>query len=314
MKSNKLLKNKLPSLLFSIARLVFLIAFSYIILYPLLYVIVHAFQAPIDYNDVTVQWIPKNYTLENLKEGLKATDFFNGLKNTVFVQVVCALIQVATCGIAAYGLSRFKFKGQGVAIAILFLNILVPTTMLIIPNYINFYNVDFLGIMGLIESFTGMDLTPNLLNTSWVFFLPSIFGVGLQSGLLIYIFMQFFKSFPKELEEASWIDGLTPFGSFLKIVVPSSGVVILTVTIFSVVWHWNEYYLPSMYLSTNYPLAVTMHDVFNIIALANFNITTPEVINRAMAALLIFIVPMLVMFLILQKKFIRSIAQSGIVG
>ncbi len=314
MKNSKLVKNKLPKLAFSLGRLIFLIAFSYIILYPLLYIIVHSFQAPVDYNDVTVQWIPKNYTLDNIKAGLKAANFFQGLKNTVFVQVVCALIQVATCGIAAYGLSRFKFKGQGIAVAILFLNILVPTTMLIIPNYINFYNVDFLGVMGLIESFTGLDLTPNLLNTSWVFFLPSIFGVGLQSGLLIYIFMQFFKSFPKELEEASWIDGLTPFGSFLKIVVPSSGVVILTVTIFSVVWHWNEYYLPSMYLSTNYPLAVTIHDVYGIVALSNFNITTPEVINQSMGVLLLFILPMLVMFLILQKRFIRSIAQSGIVG
>lgn len=314
MKNNMLLKNKLPKVLFSIGRLIFLIAFSYIILYPLLYVIVHTFQSHFDYNDVTVQWISKNYTLENIKEGLKATNFFQGLKNTIFVQVACALVQVATCGIAAYGLSRFKFKGQGVAIAILFLNILVPTTMLIIPNYINFYNVDFLGVMGLIESFTGLELTPNLLNTSWVFFLPSIFGVGLQSGLLIYIFMQFFKSFPKELEEASWIDGLTPFGSFLKIVVPSSGVVILTVTIFSVVWHWNEYYLPSMYLSANYPLAVTIHDVFDIVALSNPNIVTAQIVNQSMAVLLMFILPMLVMFLILQKKFIRSIAQSGIVG
>lgn len=309
------MNNKFSNIIVSIARYIFLVSFSYVLLYPLLFVIVHTFQNPIDYTDPTVQWISKNFTLKNITWGFKTVGFLEALKSTVFVMVLSGLVQAVTCAFTAYGLSRFKFKGQNFAIALLFVNILVPPAMLIIPNYTNFYNMDVFGILGLIEGFVGVDLTVNLLNTSWVFYLPAIFGVGLQSGLVIYIFMQFFKSFPRELEEASWIDGLTPFGSFIKIVVPSSGVVILTVVIFSVVWHWNEYYLPSVYLTENFPLAVKIYDIFTLfLSASGGNRDSSSAINASMAVILMFILPMLLMFLLVQKRFIKSIARSGIVG
>lgn len=309
------MKNKVSSVVVSIARYIFLISFSYVLMYPLLFIIVHTFQDSIDYTDPTVQWISKNFTLENITWGFKTIGFIDALKSTIFVQVLSALIQAVTCAFTAYGLSRFKFKGQNIAIALLFVNVLVPPAMLIIPNYTNFYSMDIFGILGLIGNITGTELTINLLNTPWVFYLPAFFGVGLQSGLVIYIFMQFFKSFPKELEEASWIDGLTPFGSFIKIVVPSSGVVILTVVIFSVVWHWNEYYLPSVYLTENFPLAVKIYDIFSTFLMATSgDRDSSMVINAAMAVILMFILPMLLMFVLVQKRFIKSITQSGIVG
>ena len=309
------MKNKISKIVIGIARYVFLLSFSYVLLYPLLYILAHTFQGSADYFDPTVQWVSKTFTLENIRWGVKTIGFFEGLRSTVFVQVVSALIQVVSCGFAAYGLSRFKFKGRSFAIALLFVNILVPSSMTIIPNYINFHNVDLFGIIGLINRLAGTEFSINLLNTPWVFYLPAAFGVGLQSGIVIYIFMQFFKSFPRELEEASWIDGLTPFGSFIRVVVPSSGVVILTVTIFSVVWHWNEYYLPSMYLVSNQPLAVKIYNIFTLFTTSmDDNVTTALIINSAMATILLFMLPMLIMFVILQKKFIKSVTQSGIVG
>ncbi len=298
----------------SLFRYVFLIAFSYVLLYPLLYVIVHAIQNPSDYFDPTVQWVPKNFTLENFKLGVEVLDFWKSLKSTLLVQIVSALIQVASCGVAAYGMARFKFKGKKLVTGLLMLNILVPSTMIIIPSYLNFRNVDFLGIFGLIGNATGKELTINLLNTPFVFYIPAFFGVGLQSALVIYIFQQFFKSFPKELEEAAYLDGLGPLGAFIRIVVPSSSVVIMTTTILSVIWHWNEYYLPSMYLSKDYPLAVKIHDLFTIFYSAGYDKYSATTINSGMAACLLFLLPPLVMYLILQKKFIKSIAQSGIVG
>lgn len=308
------MEQKILKVVVSIFRYVFLIAFSYVLLYPLLYLIVHAVQNPSDYFDPTVQWIPKNYTFENLKLGMKILDFWAGFKSTIFVQIVSALIQVASCGVAAYGMARFRFKGKKLVTGLLLLNILVPSTMIIIPSYLNFRNVDLFGILGFIGNMTGKELTINLLNTSYVFYLPALFGVGLQSGLVIYIFQQFFKSFPKELEEAAYLDGLGPFGTFCRIVVPSSSVVIITTTILSVIWHWNEYYLPAMYLSKNYPLAVKIHDVFEIFSSAGYDKYDAMTINAAMAACLLFLLPPLLMYLLLQKKFIKSITQSGIVG
>lgn len=305
---------KIQHIMVSLFRYVFLIAFSYVLLYPLLYIIVHAIQDPVDYFDPTVQWIPKNFTLENFKLGIEVIDFWGGLIQTLLVQIISALVQVASCGIAAYGMARFQFKGKKLVTGLLMLNILVPSTMIIIPSYLNFRNVDILGILTLIGNITGRELTINLLNTPYVFYLPAIFGVGLQSGLVIYIFQQFFKSFPKELEEAAYLDGLNPFGTFFRIVVPSSSVVIITTTILSIIWHWNEYYLPSMYLSKNYPLAVKIHDIFNMFYAAGYDKYDATTINACMAVCFLFLLPPLVMYLFLQKKFMKSIARSGIVG
>lgn len=305
---------KIQHIIVSLFRYVFLIAFSYVLLYPLLYIIVHAIQDPVDYFDPTVQWIPKNFTLENFKLGIEVIDFWSGLIQTLLVQIISALVQVASCGIAAYGMARFQFKGKKLVTGLLMLNILVPSTMIIIPSYLNFRNVDILGILTLIGNITGRELTINLLNTPYVFYLPAIFGVGLQSGLVIYIFQQFFKSFPKELEEAAYLDGLNPFGTFFRIVVPSSSVVIITTTILSIIWHWNEYYLPSMYLSKNYPLAVKIHDIFNMFYAAGYDKYDATTINACMAVCFLFLLPPLVMYLFLQKKFMKSIARSGIVG
>lgn len=308
------MKKKVLQIIVSICRYIFLIAFSFVLLYPLLYILVHTFQEPVDYADPTVQWVSKNYTMENLKLGIQISEFWLALKETVFVQIVSALVQVASCAAAAYGLARFQFKGKKLVNVLLILNILVPSTMLLIPNYLNFHDLDILGIFGLIGNLTGVDLTVNLLNTPWVFYLPAAFGVGLQSGLVIYIFVQFFKSFPKELEEAAWIDGFGPFQTFLRVVVPSSGVVFMTVTILSVVWHWNEYFLPSIYLTEHYPLAVKVYNAFNAFYTAGYNQFSGEVGNAVMATCFLFLLPMLIMYLILQKQFINSMTQSGIKG
>ncbi len=308
------MKNKAFGIVVSVFRYIFLISFSYVLLYPLLYIIVHTFQNPADYFDPTVQWVSKNYTLENLKLGTKVIGFWSGLRSTVLVQLVSAFVQIFSCGVAAYGMARFKFKGKKIANALVLLNILVPSTMILIPSYLNFHDVDFLGILGFIGKNVGKDLTVNLLNTPWVFYLPSLFGVGLQSGLVIFIFVQFFKSFPKELEEAAWMDGLNPFETFFRIVIPCSGEVFLTVTILSVVWHWNEYYLPSTYLTENYPLAVKVYNAFNTFYTAGYNQFSGETVNAVMAACFLFLLPVLIMYLILQRRFINSVIQTGIKG
>ena len=308
------MKKNISKVLISVCRYVFLIAFSYILLYPLLYVIVHAFQAAVDYLDPTVQWVSKNFTLDNFKMGIEISEFWKGLSISVLVMVVSALIQVVTCGIAAYGLARYEFKGKKLVMGLLMLNIMLPSTMLILPNYLNFSNIDFLGILGFIGDISGNEIRINILNTPLVFYLPAILGVGFQSGIIIYIYIQFFKSFPKELEEAAWIDGLGPLGTLFRIVVPSSGVVILTTTVLSVIWYWNEYYLPSMYMTDNQPLAVTVYNILEEFNAAGYQLKGGNVVNSAMAVILLFLLPPLVMYLLLQKKFTKSIARSGIVG
>src|SRR5699024_8123712 len=98
-------------------------------------------------------------------------------------------------------------------------------------------------LIGLITGNNYTDYTMNLINSRLTFWIPSAFGVGIRSGLFIYILRQHFRGIPKELEEAAKIDGCGSFRTFKDIMVPNARTSMLTVFLFSVVWHWNEYTL-----------------------------------------------------------------------
>jgi multiple sugar transport system permease protein len=180
----------------------------------------------------------------------------------------------------------------------------------------NYSKMDILGIFGLLDTLTGIDLRPNLLGTEAAFYLPSLFSMGLRSGIMIFIYMQFFASFPKELEEAAWIDGAGPIKTFLKIAVPSSGVAITTVLVFSLIWHWNDSMLCSMYLNNEYPLAMQLNMLpTNLTTMGYYlNPETPETLAFQMAGCVLFVTPMLIIYMVLQRKFIESIDRVGITG
>ena len=303
-------KKKTASVIVSIARYIFLIAFSYTLIYPIIFMISHAIRDPIFYQDPTVQWIPKAYSLIQFKHAWEVMLMPGTLINSILVEVVSAIISIISCGVAAYGLACFDFKGKGLLNALLMLLILVPSSMTLIPNFINFYNFDVLGIFGLIEKISGKEIDTNLLDTLWSVYLPSITAVGLKSGLCIYIYRQFYKALPKELFEAAWIDGAGPIRTYVRIVVPSSGVALLTVSLLSVIWHWNDYYVCQMFLPNRITMTMKLNGYFTGYALTETAISA----DSCMAACLMFITPMLVMYLILQKKFIASISATGIVG
>ena len=285
-----------------LGRWFILLSIGYIVLYPLFYMITSSFSSRESFLDPTVIWIPKSLTLDNFKFMLDVMDYFDALWSTMRVHMVSAAIEIFTCAIVAYGFSRFNFPFKRILTMMLFITILIPNTMLIIPLMVNFSHLDIFGILGLFNKLSGIDLRPDLLGTAWTFYLPSLFASGLKSGILIYIYMQFFKGLPSELEEAAWIDGATPLRTFISIVIPSSSVVILTVTVFSIVWHWNDYFIAEMYMENNYPLAVTMSKLKDLINYHNIYLTPdkPEGMAYLMAACLLFILPPLVFYLIVH--------------
>ena len=237
-------------------------------------------------------------------------NYLKSLWVTIYIQFVSAIIEVITCAIAAYGFARFEFKGKRLLFGLVLLTILIPPQMIAVPMYLNYAHLDFLGILKEIGSLIGKDIRPNVLNTAQVFYLPSLFGVGLRSGLFIFIYRQFFKSMPKELEEAAWIDGADPVKTFVKVIIPSSGVVILTVCIFSIVWHWNDYYLSTLYLNDKFPLSVSLAQITAGVR----QVAAEDNRGVRMAGCLLFVMPILIMYAILQKRFISSIDRVGIVG
>lgn len=305
---------KTQPILYSAFRLIILLAISYIIIYPLLYMISSALKTASAFQDPSVLWIPKVFTNVNLKNAIDAMDFKNALFSTLKFEMMAALIETATCAVTAYGLARFKFPGKKLLMVMLILLIMIPSQMIIIPMTINFSQLDFLGILKLIGSVIGKELRPNILDTAACFYLPSLFSVGLRSGILIFIYHQFFKGLPKELEEAAWIDGSSPPRTFLQIALPSSSVAIITVLVLSCVWHWNDYYLAVMYTSENFPLAVSLSSLPQRLSL--IGIWPGDIRNTlgVMAGCVMFVIPILVVYLFLQRLFVKSIDRVGITG
>lgn len=297
-------KQKATGLIVSIFRYVLLIAISYIILYPLFALISFSIQSKADILDSSVTWIPRAPTLETYGVAWEYLDYGNSLLNTLLIGGVSALLEIFSCAVAAYGFARFKFKGRGLLFGLVLLTAIVPAQILVIPQFLNYRYFSIIP---------GLDVfTLDLIDSPLTFWLPSLFGVGLRSGLFIFIYRQFFTGLPKELEEASWIDGCNPLMTFVRVVIPSSGVVFLTVSIFAIIWHWNEYYQSVIYFSSNFPLSVMLADVRN--ALWHTGVLDAYLAPYVSAACLMFIAPVLIMYLFLQKKFIQSIDRVGIVG
>lgn len=298
-------------------RMILLISIGFVIIYPLLYMIVTSLVSRNGFFNSTRVWIPEAISpLFNYKTAMELLDYGNSLKSTLFYEIVSALIEVAACSVTAYGFARFKFKGKSILLGVLFLTILVPDMMVLIPRMANYSKMDVLGILGLFDKLTGIDLRPNLLGSAAAFYLPSLFSIGLRSGIMIFIYMQFFAGLPKELEEAAWIDGAGPVKTFLRIAIPSSGVVIITVLVFSLIWHWNDFQLCSMYLNDNYPLAMQLDMLpTNLTTMGYYlNPETPETLAFQMAGCVLFVTPMLIIYMILQRWFIESIDRVGITG
>ena len=297
------------SMLFSAFRIFFLMSVGYIIIYPLLSMISYSLISLTDLYDPSIVWVPKSLNFVNYSLAFEALDYLGSLWNTVFKCVFSALIEVASCSLVAYGLARFKFKENGLLFGIVLLTAIVPPQVYIISSYLNYSSfapIDF------INSLFGTEITNSIINTPFVFYLPALFGVGIRSGLFIFIYRQFFLGLPRELEEASWIDGAGPFKTFLKVVVPSSGVVFLTVTIFAIIWYWNDYYQSVMFFNQDYPLAVALNGITG--RLGQMQYSYEKAVGPTMAGCLLFIAPVLVMYALLQKQFIASIDRVGIVG
>lgn len=314
----KKIKTQSAGIFFSICRYAFFLSFCFVILYPFLYILVNALKESSDFANPLVQWVPSRMYLGNFWSAAKVFDMGRSIGNTLLYEILPSLLQFCSCGIAAYGLARFDFKGKKLLMGIMILNILVPPMMIITPSYVNFSQMDFLGILKGLSHLMGQDLRPNLIDTPWVFYLPALFGVGLKGGFFIFIFSQFYRKFPKELEEAAWLDGAGAWRTFVSIVVPTSGPAAVTVFLFSVVWHWNDYYLAQMYLAEHPTFSVSLNNftLNRISAVLEEGMAQGKAlaVPTLMAGCLMFILPLVTLYIIIQKKFIASVTNSGIVG
>ena len=294
-----------------VARFFILFGLGFVILTPLIFMISYGFRENIDMNDPTVMWIPRHVTLRIMKQTINAMGLTRGvtnnnpLINTLFLNIGCSICQVATCAVTGYGFARFRFKGRNALFAIVILMILVPTQIISIPLYNTFRNFLF-G-------------TVNLIDSMLVMYLPALMANGIRAGLMIFIFRQFFRGLPKELEDAAYLDGCGPFKTFLKVMVPNAASSFLTVFLFSIVWYWNDYYVASSFFTNTETISTVLKNLSGTLNKLIFNNASAQVSAREKivwleAGCLISITPMLILYSCLQKHFTEGIERSGIVG
>ena len=307
-------KRAVQKIVFRVFLYTLIFGLSFTMLYPLIKVLPAVFGDFATLDDPNVVWIPRKLSVLSFTAAIRI-GFGNGtaVLLSLLYSAVVAGIQIFSSALAGYSLGRVRFPMRSLFMVLVVVTIVVPPQTLLIPQYLRFQKFDIFGIFTLL---TGEPL--NLLNQPYTLYLLAATGFGIKQGIFIFIFRQFFKGLPKELEEAAWIDGANPLRTFLQVILPSSGVVILTVFIFAVVWHWNDWLLATMYTSNNRTLAVQINDIDQVIGrwiqANNFQVDAQLRYGAPLAACLLFIAPPTALYLILQRQFIQSIDRVGIVG
>ncbi len=297
-----------------IVRTLLLLGLCFVILYPLLYMVSCAFRTQEDMRDPTVMWIPHHVTLKTIQKTAEAMEYGTTFLKTMLLNIGCSLVQVMVCAVTGYGFARFRFRGRRLLFGVVLMQILVPSQIISIPQYMEFRYC--LGLQPLAEKLspTFGDML-NLINTPLTMYLPAMTGNGIRAGLMIFIFRQFFRGLPKELEEAAYLDGCGAFRTFWQVMAPNAASAFLTVFLFSVVFYWNDYYVSSAFFTRNETMALMLRNLKTLLwGNAAAEISPREQIIWLEAGCLLAILPLLVMYAFLQRYFTEGIEHSGLAG
>jgi len=290
-----------------IFRFLILFGLGFIILYPMIFMISTAFRPSEQMNDPSIIWLPKSLTMSNIEDVWKIMDYGNTALNTVLLNLIASVLEVLSCSITGYGFARFRFRGSKLLFGIVILMILVPTQVIALPLY------------GQFRFFGFGSHTVNLIDTMWTMYLPAMTANGIRAGLMIFLFRQFFRGLPREIEDAAYIDGCGPFMTFVRVMAPNASAAFLTVFLFSLVWYWNDYYVSSTFFTNSKTVALMLQNLdaelkIRLFKDAKADISPREQIVWKEAGCLLSIAPVLAVYVLLQKHFTEGIARSGITG
>ena len=298
--------------LFKAMIYVLLVSIGFVYLYPVLSMFVTSLMGLPDLLDAAVKWVPTAVTLDNYREALDVMRVKETLINSVVGALLPALAQTAVCALTGYGLARYQVPLKKLIIGLLIVTFVVPPYVLLVPNYVMFSDYGLLG-------------------TLKTLIYPAMLRQGMKSAIFVLIFMQFFRQTPLSLDEAARVDGAGEARIFFGIAVPLAVPAFIISFLFSFVWYWNETYFTALYLNGN-NIGDTTKVSTMLLELQNFDamykqrvqqvaswgasVMGESVANEAvkMAATVITILPLLILYFCLQKYFVEGIDRTGITG
>jgi multiple sugar transport system permease protein len=222
-------------------------------------------------------------TWSNYAQVWDTIDYPRLMWNTTFYAIMTEIGVLISCTLVAFGFSRFRFPGRDFLFIILIATIFLPATVTLIPTYTFFQKIGWLG--------------------TW---LPLIVPAFFANAYDVFLLRQYFMTLPRELDEAAMIDGASPLRVLWSVIIPQSYPALMAVTVFHIVFAWNDYFGPLIYLSTardKWPISV---------ALANFNGIYGQQPQLIQAGALMALIAPLLLFMLAQRFFVQGIVVTGV--
>ena len=271
-------------------RLLTLVIILAVVLYPLVWMVGTSLKSPQEIVS-NIGLIPRELTPGNFGEGWSKFDVSFGrfFLNSALVSLLTVAGNTISCLLAAYALGRLRFRLRGVWFALMIGTLLLPGHVLIIPQYILFRSLGWVG-------------------GDWPY-LPLLVPAFLATeAFFVFLIVQFMRGIPRELDEAAVIDGASPYGIFRHVVLPLSRPALVTTAIFSFIWTWNDFFRQLVFLSE-------LKDYTAPVALTLFIDSTSEsAVGPMFAMSLLSLIPVFLFFVAFQRLLVEGINTSGLKG
>lgn len=260
-----------------------LMPLALIFVLPLVQMILTSFMTAQEINQFPPRFIPTSLHLSGYRTLLAESHIIRWFANTVLVSGIAVISHLILCSLAGHGFARLKFAGRGLAFLAVVATVMIPIQLLMIPTYLMFARA------GIVDT----------LAAAFVPWLASAFG--------IFLMRQFFLGLPLELEEASRLDGCSTLRTFVSIVLPLARPALATLAIFTLLSSWNDLLWPLVAISDDNRFTLQ-------VGLASFQGTRRTEWSQLMAGNVIATMPLIIAFLVAQKRFIATMTFSGLKG
>lgn len=308
-KSAASVKNKLLKFAGGLVFAILIIGLCFMILQPLFNKISISLMEEQDLYDSTIVTVPRHFTLENYKLAIKLMDYGSAFTNTFVLAVAVSVLQVMSTLLVGYGFARYDFPLKKFWFAMVILVIVVPQQTYASALWLHFRYFDIFGIF---KALTGKPL--NLTGTAAPILLLGSTCTGLKCGLYVYLFRQYFRNIPRDIEEAAYIDGCGTVRTLFSIMLPDAMPLATSCFLFSFVWQWTDNYFSNLLMKSANLLPARLNalssTMISYLAPARPSATYQSAMNAT--GTLLLLIPVIIVYLIAQKRFVESMSGSAI--
>ncbi len=276
-------RRKFPSLE-AVTLYVILTVLAILFVLPVFYLFMGAFKAESELFRVPFKWLPDKFILDNFSNTFQSIPFMRYLKNTMIIVVFNIVGSLLSCSLVAYGFSRLRWPGRDKVFILVLITMILPYQVTLVPLFLMFTKIKWIGT-----------------------FLPLIVPCFFGNPFFIFLLRQFFTGIPQDISEAARIDGASEFTIFSRLILPMAKPALTTVALFAFIRSWNDFLGPLVFLGRDelYTLSLAA-------SMLKSNLDPNWSVLLALGT--VMILPVLLIFFVMQKYFIQGIAMSGIKG